>query len=504
VQRCIGAKTDALSFRPQRLALAARQGVNRTELILQNPSSTPDPAAPPPAPPGGSDAAWAQVASDLKAVQQQALATQRAIDQLQAQQEAQAHASGWPVSMVLPAAGGWGVAAVLVLAAALLAWRLRRRSAASAQPIAHDSMTSDLADDPNSMMELQQTVQEQEISQWAPEPVTKEDLASDWGAIPLVRADPVTTFDLEAATGEVTRVRQTLAQRRHERALQRERDARLLREAAERAEDAALAIKLQAVPHRGSWVPDLDLSQDIDAQEPAAPGLAQVKPVGAIEPSTGPLTDPNSESVPAPQPMAPLSPVEIPPMNTYALEADPVAAQSPAPLAVPDNTPVDVYAVKLALAHESEAIELWVEASALAEEALAAPDAALRTQAQATLQRLALKIQLEEQGDDGVSAAAALTPAAAPVGEVPPISEPQPEPQEDVYAVKLALAQESEAVELWDEARELAEEVLASPDPALIAQAQALLTAIAQKLDTMAQDSMPFDDALEANKTAGR
>lgn len=503
MQRCIGAKTDALSFRPQRLALAARQGVNRTELILQNPSSTPDPAAPPPAPPGGGDAAWAQVASDLKAVQQQALATQRAIEQLQAQQEAPAHASGWPVSMVLPA-GGWGVAVVLVLAAALLAWWLRRRSAASVQPIAHDSITSDLADDPNSMMELRQTVQEQEISQWAPEPETKEDLVSDWGAIPLVRADPVTTFDLEAATGEVTRVRQTLAQRRHERALQRERDARLLREAAERADDAALAIKLQAVPHRGSWVPDLDLSQDIDAQEPAAPGLVQVKPVCAIEPSTGPLTDPNSESVPAPQPLAPLSLVEIPPMNTYALEADPVAAPSPAPLAVPDNTPVDVYAVKLALAHESEAIELWTEASALAEEVLAAPDAALRTQAQATLQRLALKIQWEEQGDDGVPAAAARASAAAPVGDVPPMSEPQPEPQEDVYAVKLALAQESEAVELWDEARELAEEVLASPDPALIAQAQALLTAIAQKLDTMAQDSMPFNDALEANKTVGR
>lgn len=462
------------------------------EPILPNPSSTSDPVAQPPAPLGGGDAAWARIATDLKTVQQQALATQRALDQLQAQQEAPAHSSVWPVGMVLQV-GGWSLAVALVLGAAFLAWRTRRRPVPAAKPAASDSMTSDFADDPISMLELQQTVQEEEISQWAPQPETAEDLVSDWGSIPLVRPDPTTTFDLEAATSEVTRVRKTLAQRRHERALQRERDARLLREAAARAEDAALALQLQEVPHTGFWVPDLDLSREIDAQLLAAPAA---EPTPAPEP----FTEPNPAFVPALQDLLPQTPVETPPMNTHAPVAELAPAPTPEPMEAPDTTPADVYAVKLALAHESEAVELWDEASALAEEALASPDAAQRTEAQATLQRLALKIQSEQHGADAVPAA----PAPAPALDVPTTPETLPEPPQDVYAVKLALAQESAAVELWDEARDLAEEVLDSPDPVLTAQARALLAEIAQALDALAQDSVAFDDGSNARKGDGR
>lgn len=69
----------------------------------------PDLDAPPPAPPAEGDAALAQVASDIKVVQQQALATQRTIDQLQAQHEAPAHADTWSTTTVLSAAGWGGV-----------------------------------------------------------------------------------------------------------------------------------------------------------------------------------------------------------------------------------------------------------------------------------------------------------------------------------------------------------------------------------------------------------
>jgi hypothetical protein len=434
-------------------------------------------------------------------VQQQALATQQSIRQLQAQQEAPVPAKAWPAGVVLPA-GGWAVGAVLVVGAALLlVWRSRRRSAAPVRHVLSDTMASDFYGHSSSMMALQQTVQKEEISQWATGPETETEAeaeaeevrVSDWGAVALVQPDLAPTFDLEAATNEVSRVRKTLAQRREERALQRERDARLLRDAAERAEEAALVTRLQAVPHRGSWVPDLDLSQDIAAHEPAAP-------VAVPEPINEPVTEPITESTPTPQPPLSPAPVEILPMNTHTLESEPVAAPSPAPQAEPDNTPVDVYAVKLALAHESEAIELWAEAHALAEEVLASPDGALRTQAQEMLQRLGLQIQAQEQGANPVTVA----PAPAPAQDVPQIPEPSPEPQEDVYAVKLALAQESEAVELWDEARELAEEVLASPDPTLTAQAQALLAEIQQKLDAIAQDNISFDSALDASKPGGR
>lgn len=464
------------------------------EPILPNPSSTSDPVAPSPAPLGGGDAAWARIATDLKTVQQQALATQRALDQLQAQQAAPAHSSVWPVGMALQV-GGWSLAVALVLGAAFLAWRTRRRPVLAAKPAASDSMTSDFADDPISMLELQQTVQEEEISQWAPQPETAEDLVSDWGSIPLVRPDPTTTFDLEAATSEVTRVRKTLAQRRHERALQRERDARLLREAAARAEEAALALQLQEVPHTGFWVPDLDLSRDLDAQRPVAP--VATTPT-APTPAPESLTEPFPAFVPALQAVPPQTPEETPPMSTQAPVAELAQAPTPALLVEPDNTPVDVYAVKLALAHESEAVALWDEASALAEEALASPDAALRAEAQATLQRLALKIQSEEQGADVVPA------APAPALDGPTTPETLPEPPQDVYAVKLALAQESAAVELWDEAKELAEEVLDSPDSALTAQARALLAEIAQTLDVLAQDSIAFDDGSNARKGGGR
>jgi hypothetical protein len=134
---------------------------------------------------------------------------------------------------------------------------------------------------------------------------------------------------------------------------------------------------------------------------------------------------------------------------------------------------------------------------------LASPDATLNAQAQATLQRLAHK--MESQGDTAVSAMPPSVPPP-PLVQVPPPAAAlaqEPEPlialEEDVYAVKLALAQESAAIELWDEARELAEEVLASPDPALTAQAKALLAEIVQALDAIAQDSIAFDVAVDVS-----
>jgi hypothetical protein len=467
---------------------------------LQNQPSAADTTDVPPNLQGGVDVAWAQVAADLKTVQQQALATQRAIDQLQSHQEAPSNNTLWPVSMALPA-GGWGVAGALVLVAVvLLAWRSLRKPVATAVPTDGESIASDFSDDPVSMMELQQPVQEGEVSQWATQVETEEDLVSDWGSIPLVRQDPATTFDLEAATNEVTRVRKTLAERRAERALQLERDAQLRREAAKHAEEAALASKLQAEQHRGAWVPDLDLSQDFDV--PAA-----VVPVAVPEPEPEPLNEPLAAPLLAPEPPLPPAPLENPPMNTYAQEPEAadtlspnqqaVGSPPPAPIREPDTPALNIYAVKLALAHESEAIALWDEAHELAEEVLGSPDAVLRAQAQATLQRLAVKMQGEEESAHAVLTVSAPAPAPALGLEVPQIPPPEPEPQQDMYAVKLALAHESEAIELWDEARELAEEVLASPDPVLIAQAQALLAQIQQKLDDIAQDSIPFDPALD-------
>lgn len=277
----------------------------------------------------------------------------------------------------------------------------RRRPIPVAQPAARDTTIPDVADSSYSTVGLQHPGPVEKSSYGAPAPSMEADLGSDWGAVPAVRAEPVATFDLEAATNEVTRVRKTLAQRRHERVLQRERDARLLHDAAVLAEEKALATKRQAVPHRGYWVPDVDLSHDIVPQIPAAPDA---------EPKTEPVQadavgEPFMQATAAPPSTPPPTLVDTPPMHNHAPDAEPVQAPSSAP----DDTPLDA------------------------------------------------------------------------------------------YAVKLALAQESAAIELWDEARELAEEVLASPDPVLTAQAQALLGEIAQKLDAIVQDSIAFDAALDAS-----
>ena len=467
------------------------------EPILQNPSSMPDLDAPPPAPPAGGDSALAQVSSDIKAVQQQALATQRTIDQLQAQHEAPAHADTWSTTTVLSAAG-WGVASALTLAIVFLVWRSRSKPPAPAHAATRDAVTSDFGDDPISMFALKKTAQEEEISQWAPQPETAEDRISDWGAIPLVHGEPAPTFDLQAATSEVSRVRTTLAQRRQERALQRERDAQQLREAAQQAAESALMATPPDVSHKGVWVPDLDLSQDIIAQAPPAPPAPPpAAPEQASIPVQDPFTEPATDSVPMAHTVPPQTQLETPPMNIKTRDADPVKAPTYRPPAARNSDPVNVHAVKLALAHEAEAKALWADARALAQEALASPDAALNAQAQATLGRLAHKMQSE--GDTAVPAMPPSVPSPPLVQAPPPIAAlaQEPEPlialEEDVYAVKLALAQESEAIELWDEARELAEEVLASPDPALTAQAKALLAEIAQKLDAIAQDGIAFD-----------
>jgi hypothetical protein len=89
-----------------------------------------------------------------------------------------------------------------------------------------------------------------------------------------------------------------------------------------------------------------------------------------------------------------------------------------------------------------------------------------------------------------------MEPASAftPAPETEPEPEPEPEAGHD-YATTLALAQESAALELWPEARELAIEVLESDDDTLVSQSQDLLERLNQlELDRDPQ-TRPLDDA---------
>ena len=78
-----------------------------------------------------------------------------------------------------------------------------------------------------------------------------------------------------------------------------------------------------------------------------------------------------------------------------------------------------------------------------------------------------------------------LVPESTPMPNMEHESGLTPEPQESAYngydfTITLALAQESATLELWDEARDLASEVLESDDPRLVSEALSLLERLNQ------------------------
>lgn len=165
-----------------------------------------------------------------------------------------------------------------------------------------------------------------------PPPVLEGDDPDPW----IPPKDPDQVFDLEAAASEVARVRKTLAERRRARALQREEDARKLQE---------LALMAHAVPH-----PPLGI----------VPWQAD-EPVGTVDVSLDVPAEELIHSAPAPLP-------EVDDSLHHIVERD--------------------YAVTLALAQESEAVDLWSEARDLANEVLQSSNPALKAQAHALLARL--------------------------------------------------------------------------------------------------------------------
>ncbi|MBL0244073.1 MAG: hypothetical protein IPQ22_08765 [Rhodoferax sp.] len=86
-----------------------------------------------------------------------------------------------------------------------------------------------------------------------------------------------------------------------------------------------------------------------------------------------------------------------------------------------------------------------------------------------------------------------------------PDLELQPEPPflpETDFSITFALAEESEALELWPEARELATEVLDSSDGILCTKAQALLARLDALEHTMAQELLPPPELARKDPTA--
>lgn len=323
--------------------------------ILSNTPSLPASSPLPLSDTAGGASAWDRLESDIKAVQQQALATQKAIQQVQAREpDGPLHAMQLELPS-LPAVDGTviAVAAVLGLTMALLWWYLWHRpqtrlnatlsaptTSLPAQPV--QRQPAGLATPPFSASPAQPREQS------AP-----DSTHSEYPDSLFARHDHKLGFDSEAAANEVMRVRKFLAQKREARALQRE------------SEEAD-----SPVPSVRAWL-DRDTPHPLDGVLVNS-GPIPIAPTEPVEPTRPIVVE------------APELPQDVPDL---ALDIEPDIALDLA-LDEPERPKAHDYAITLALAQESEALDLWPEARELAGEVLESSHAELRAEAQALLERL--------------------------------------------------------------------------------------------------------------------
>ena len=304
--------------------------------------------------------------ADVKALQQQAQATQASLKKLQTQESVDpvaAIASGLPA---VPAIGGTGlfVASALVVALALVWWYRWRRPQNQLEDAGHTGM-SDLAADSVYGQPQQLPTQPTQQTQKAPLPVqqsSEPDEPPQPGPTPasqFAKPEPTMGFDSEAAATEVIRVRKSLAEKREARFLLREQ------------EDPATA-DAWSLPGERSYVeaaPSLDI--DIHFTLPDDPREPEFVP------------EPEPQRVADSQPVSTELDINIDEAEEEAFAG--IAAEPDPILSGPVGPD---YATMLALAQVSEELEQLNEARDLAHEVMASDDPALRSEARALLDRL--------------------------------------------------------------------------------------------------------------------
>jgi len=208
---------------------------------------------------------------------------------------------------------------------------------------------------------------------------------------PFARHDPNPGFDSEAAASEVMRVRKSLAEKREARAQQRE------------YEETANPVQ----PQVRAWL-DQNGPQPLDgvvvtsgpipiatrAPDPVPPPLepvptvidvTQPEPVMELDLDLGPVdADPESETLRELLSLPPSVLTEAPMPEPKPQELPETEESMPEHAAWPDTD----FGITLALAQESEALDLWLEARELATEVLESQTPELRGEAQALLERL--------------------------------------------------------------------------------------------------------------------
>ena len=412
-----------------RLHRAARFQHGETQL----PSSTSLPEQPAPLPGASSPAAavgrFERMQAELKPLQQQALATQQSLAQLQTRKPADPFTAIVSELQGVPAVDGalLGGATALVLTGAAVWWFVRHR-ARNRWIDAGDTRMQD-AVPVSTQTPLQQAPPPREDTNDCSPSTTPSELSAAIfeSANANARLERDIAFDSEAAATDVTRVRKSLAEKRETRARFLERE-----DATEPTLDRDIEPALD---------PGLELDLNLDALPTPSPAQARLE----SSVTSAAAREMESEAEPAPdvdpwlQPGEPLTGVANGPAGeaidfSIALEDYGVKPDTPT---TPDaHTPYEFVIDPL---HESEP---------------------------ATVEELPLEQQPEA---------------------TPDFDEPAAGAEDFDFTITMALAQESAALGLWTEARDLAVEVLASDNAALVAQAHELLA----RLKQMEQDAPP-------------
>lgn len=333
--------------------------------------------------------------AEVNAILQQARATHASLQQLQAREAAGADVS-YAIKPSL-AQGAWVLVALVMVFVLLQLWRRGpwQRQGTGRMALDDDSLlpvhVTQGKTTPAAAVAAHGTQAGQVPAHRAVavEPEFADASDSDWGVSHAAELDPQFEFDLEAAANEVARVRQDLAQRREARAMQREEHARRLREMAEQeqrdARDAPAWSDSMPAPEVLDVACD-DAVANVSMPSATIPFWSRPSQWGASAASSQSST---------------LAPAETPAVAGIDIEID-VAAEAEE---MTDNADGDetqpsldkAYVVKLALARESAAVELWEEARELIDEVLESGIPLLQAQARALLVTIAQR----QDGDSG-------------------------------------------------------------------------------------------------------
>ncbi len=424
-------------------------------------STLPVASNPPQNPAEAGSTPWDRMQTEVKALQQQAQATQQSLKKLQVRESAS------PYTAIVSDIPGFfsgvdstmlGVGSVLALATVTVWWYLWRRPQTrwiDAHPEQAPTVSPVSARAPLSEHGLSLHAP----SSTQPPMLAPYDDALAWndlnampgdttppfesGQSPFARHDPHMEFDPEAAAGEVTRVRKYLAEKREARAQQQDRD-----DSAHAELD--LDLDLYATPASGH-----DTTPSVHAR---LDGAVATNAFGAPEPNNTSASNLDLD--------LDLGPWEEQEQRSPVQEPPPPADEEVIFSLVDEDG--DRNGNRLAdFASESESVQ----------EPQPDPDPFL-----------ALLPLSEPPPTPEPETGSAFAPTPTPMPDMEPAFGLEPEPLDPDsgsrgydFTITLALAQESAGLELWNEARDLASEVLESDDPSLVSEALTLL----EKLNRM-------------------